>query len=532
MNLLKTMFLLVCLSISFLANAQQNNSRKEKEKLMALLYYIEKFYVEDVNQHELIENAIKNILNDLDPHSTYVAKEKVEDANEPLKGNFEGVGIQFNILNDTIFVVAPITGGPSERVGLLAGDKIITIDGETVAGIKITNKGVAKRLRGKKGTEVKVQIKRTGEKKLLDFTITRDKIPLFSLNAKYMVNDSIGYIKVTRFASTTTDELRTAIIELKAKGMKSLILDLESNGGGYLKSAFGMADEFLDLNKMIVYTEGKHSPRKDLRATSIGNFHKGKLIVLVDQYSASASEIVSGAVQDWDRGLVVGRRTFGKGLVQRMFNLPDTSQIRLTVAEYFTPSGRFIQKPYKNSSVADYKKELIHRYETGELTDSMKTAYPDSLKFLTNAGRTVYGGGGITPDVFVAIDTNQNSQYFWDVIRKGTINKFTLEYVDKNRKKLKRYYQNQIIFDKNFSIDDEFLQDFVNFARKEKVEENKADIEKSKKALSVRLKALIARNLYGEEAYYYIINKELNTVFKKAVQILEQNEYTKILSNE
>lgn len=501
----------------------------EKDKLLTLLYYIENYYLEEVDEHELIEDAIKAILKNLDPHSVYIAKESVERSNEPLKGNFEGVGIQFNILEDTILVVATISGGPSEKVGLMAGDKIIKIDKELVAGIEITNKGVADRLRGKKGTDVLVEVKRAGARKLLDFVITRDKIPIFSVTASYMAADKIGYIKVNNFGATTPEEFNKALKELKAEGMESLILDLQGNGGGYLKAAFGMVDEFLDNGKMIVYTEGAKSPRRDLKASNNGVWKDGNIIVLVDQSSASASEIVSGALQDWDRGLIVGRRTFGKGLVQRPFTLPDTSQIRLTTAEYFTPSGRFIQKSYADGTDV-YRKELSDRYTSGELTDSMKMEFPDSLKFKTQNGRTVYGGGGITPDVYVPIDTSGTSDYFWEVLRKGVINKFCLNYVDKHRKELLKYYKDISSFEQNFEIDEAFLEDFIKYAEKEKVERDQAGILSAKQVLSVRIKALIARNIFDDEAHYIIINKSLNDPFKKAIEILQTDKYTELIN--
>ncbi|MGB1314910.1 MAG: S41 family peptidase [Chitinophagales bacterium] len=511
------------LALSFLKLEAQNKPAG-KDKLLTLLYYIENYYVEEISEEELVEDAVKKILKDLDPHSVYIPKKDVQRTNEPLKGNFEGVGIQFNILNDTILVVATISGGPSEKVGLMAGDKIINIDKETVAGNGINNKGVADRLRGKKGTEVLVEVKRAGVKRLLEFKITRDKIPIFSIDASYMANSNTGYIKISNFGSKTHQEFTAALEELKAEGMQNLILDLQGNGGGYLKAAQKIADEFLESNQMIVYTEGVHSPKQELRASSYGNWKTGNVIVLVDQSSASASEIVSGALQDWDRGLVLGRRTFGKGLVQRPFTLPDTSQIRLTIAEYFTPSGRFIQKSYANGTDA-YRKELKERYDSGELTDSMKMEFPDSLKFQTSGGRTVYGGGGITPDIYVPIDTTGTSEYFWKVLRKGIVNKFTLNYVDRNRKQLEKIYKDISFFDANFEIDEDYLKDFIKYAEKEKVALDEKGLEKSKEVLSVRLKALVARNLFNEEAYYIVMNKSLNKSFNKAVEIFEKNEY-------
>ena len=527
----KNINLLLVFVLSFVFSFGQDSTALEKEKLFTLIDYIQNYYVEDVNQHTLVEKAIKNILKDLDPHSVYISKEAVEKTNEPLKGNFEGVGIQFNILQDTILVVATISGGPSEKVGLMAGDKIIKIDQEDVAGIKIDNAGVAKRLRGDKGTEVTVGIKRSDVKKLLYFNIVRDKIPIFSIDASYMVNDSIGYVKINRFAANTHIEFKEALDELKEAGMKKLILDLKGNGGGYLKTAFRIADEFLDNGRMIVYTEGVNSPKKEMKASHYGTWKTNKIIVLVDQSSASASEIVSGALQDWDRGLVIGRRTFGKGLVQRPFPLPDGSQIRLTIADYYTPSGRFIQKSYAKGTEA-YRKELNDRYKSGELTDSMKHAFPDSLKFKTSGGRTVYGGGGITPDVFVALDTTGVSDYFMRVVRTGVVNKFVLNYLNKNRKQLKKYYTTIEYFEANFEIDDTFLEDFVKYAKKNKIEEDKEGLKESQAVLATRLKSLFARDLFSEEAYYIISNKHLNPSFQKAVEIFENNQFNKLLNRD
>lgn len=524
---IKSLLLIILFGFSLNTKAQKPNA--EKDKLLTLLYYIENYYVKDVDQHKLIEDAIVALLGELDPHSVYIPKEDVQATNEPLQGNFEGIGIQFNILEDTILVVATISGGPSEKVGVMAGDRIVKIGKEVVAGNGITNAGVAERLRGKKGTEVTIEVKRSGERKLIDFNITRDKIPIFSVDAAYMAADGVGYIKVNNFADKTPEEFEAAIKSLKAKGMTSLILDLQGNGGGYLKAAFGMVDEFLTAGKMIVYTEGVHSPRQDLKSSSIGDWKEGKLIVLVDQSSASASEIVAGAVQDWDRGLVIGRRTFGKGLVQRPFNLPDTSQVRLTIAEYYTPSGRFIQKSYVNGTKA-YRKELSDRYESGELTDSMKLEFPDSLKFKTANGRIVYGGGGITPDVYVPIDTTGTSEYFWQLLRKGIVNKYGLNYVDKHRKQLEKIYKDLNYFEQNFEIDNDFLKEFVTFAEKEGVKKDDEGLQKSKEALSIRMKGLIARNLFNEEAYYIIMNKSFNDSFNKALEILKDNTYDSYLS--
>ena len=518
--------LLLLISLVSVFNAKAQSEDLTSKKIQKVISYIDQFYVEEVDKDEIAEKAIKNLLKELDPHSVYISKEEVAAMNEPLVGNFEGVGIQFNILEDTILVVATIPGGPSEKVGVLAGDRIVLIDGENVAGIEITNKGVVDRLRGAKDTEVEVEIKRAGTKKLLDFKIVRDKIPIFSIDAAYMVNESVGYIKVSRFAAKTPEEFVNALNELKAEGMTDLIIDLKGNSGGYLNAAFTMTDELLEKDKLIVYTEGEKSPKNGMNATAYGNYETGNVIVLIDQYSASASEIMSGAIQDWDRGLVIGRRSFGKGLVQRPLPLPDGSQMRLTIAKYFTPSGRFIQKPYTDG-VDSYRKDLSNRFTSGELTDSLLKEYPDSLKFKTAGGRIVYGGGGITPDIYVPIDTTFSSDFYSKVFRKGLINKFCLTYANNNRKQLIQFYPDVKVYDENFAADDEFLQEFLDYCRENEIEASEEDLEKSKKSMLVQIKALIARNLYDSEAFYYIYNKEMNESFLKALEAIENNWYKK-----
>ena len=514
-NLILTFLVSLCLT----TNAQEDMAHKQ---VNTVLDYIDQFYLEDVDKDELAELAIKSVLKDLDPHSVYISKEEVAEMNEPLVGNFEGVGIQFNILNDSILVVATIAGGPSEKVGVLAGDRIVMIDGEIVAGIGITNKGVVDRLRGAKDTEVGVEIKRIDVKKTLDFKIVRDKIPIFSIDAAYMVNDYIGYIKVNRFAAKTPQEFVEALDKLEEQGMTNLVLDLQGNSGGYLNAAFKMTDEILGHHKLIVYTEGKNSPRNEMKATAYGHYENGNIVVLIDQYSASASEIMSGAIQDWDRGLIIGRRSFGKGLVQRPLPLPDGGQIRLTIANYYTPSGRFIQKPYTDG-VDSYRKDLANRFSSGELTDSLIQELPDSLKFETKNGRIVYGGGGITPDIYVPLDTSFTTEFYAQTLRKGLINKFTLSYVNQNRKALVEYYPNVETFDQTFMADEEFLAEFLEYCAKEEIDIDKDQVAKSSKVLGLQLKGLIARNLFSGEAYYYVVNKEMNQSFITAVEAIENN---------
>lgn len=484
-------------------------------------------YVDTVNEKKLTEDAIRTILKDLDPHSAYIPAEDLKDANEPLVGNFDGIGIQFNILDDTIFVTNTISGGPSEKVGIQAGDRIVKIDNENVAGIKIKNNDVLKKLRGPKGTKVTVSMARHDEPALLDFVITRDKIPLFSVDASYMAAPEIGYIKISRFADTTVEEFKVALSKLKAQGIKNLILDLSDNGGGYLNRAIELADEFLGDKKRVVFTEGVHQPKQESYATPSGGWEKGKLVVMIDEYSASASEIVSGALQDWDRALVVGRRSFGKGLVQKPFNLPDGSVVRLTVARYYTPSGRCIQKSYEKGD-EDYEKDIYNRSQHGELYSADSIHFSDSLKYFTNSKRIVYGGGGIMPDVFVPLDTNLFSTYYRDLQRKGILNEFTLSFVDQNRNKLNSKFPDVATLRKNFNVEDnDFLTKFFAFAEKKDVKKDEQGWKTSEVLIKTQLKALVARDLFNVEAYFQVIN-EINNVFNKAVESIQNNTFDKM----
>jgi carboxyl-terminal processing protease len=506
-------------------NAQSPNA----QKLDALLQMINYAYVDTVNNQKLTDDAIRSVLKDLDPHSVYIPADELKDANEPLVGNFEGVGIQFNILEDTIFVTNTIPGGPSEKVGILAGDRIVKIDTENVASVKIKNSDVLKKLRGAKGTKVTVYIVRRDEEKILDFLITRDKIPLYSVDAAYVAAPGIGYIKVSRFADSTVDEFREALKKLKDQGIKSLILDLVDNGGGYLNRAIELADEFLSDKKRIVYTEGVHSQKQESFATPIGGWEKGKLVVMINEYSASASEIVTGSVQDWDRALVVGRRSFGKGLVQKPFQLPDGSAVRLTIARYFTPAGRCIQKSYEKGD-EEYDLDILNRVKSGELYNSDSIHFNDSLKYYTNGRRLVYGGGGIMPDVFVPLDTTIISTYSRDLQRKGITNDFTLSYVDKNRSKLLAAYPNINVFKKNFSTDQDFLNEFFAFADKKELKKDEQGWQTSGELIETILKALIARDLYGPSVFYEVMNEytRFNPIYKKAIECIQNNTFDKL----
>ena len=416
--------------------AQRNNTqvRDQSAKYQRLMALIDAFYVDTVNLPKLTEDAVIKVLSDLDPHSVYISKEEVSEMNEPLEGGFFGIGIQFTLLHDTLMVVSVVPGGPSEKVGLLAGDRIITVNGENIAGVNLSQAGVRQRLKGEKGTTVKLQVLRKDEK--MDFNIVRDKIPLYSIDASYMLDKSTGYIKISRFAATTVDEFEEAVKKLQASGMKDLILDLQGNVGGYMGAAIGICDNLMPDKQLIVYTDGMTSGRREEYSTDKGLFKEGKVVVLIDGGSASASEIVAGAIQDWDRGLIVGRRSFGKGLVQRQYPLTDGSMIRLTTAHYYTPSGRCIQKPYKDG---DYRAEVYNRYETGELLSADSMQVNDTLKYYTKLKkRPVYGGGGIIPDLFVPIDTGINYLYFNRLVGKNVIGEYIVSYVDQHRDELKK----------------------------------------------------------------------------------------------
>jgi carboxyl-terminal processing protease len=496
-------------------SVEANNKYNKVEEI---LRYIQQEYVDTVNNKQLVEKTIVSMLQNLDPHSSYITAEELQANDEPLKGNFEGIGIEFNLVEDTICVIAAIPGGPAEVVGIKAGDKIVKVEGKKVAGIKITNKGVLERLKGKGHTKVKVSIMRRGKPQLLDFTITRGTIPIYSIDAAYMVNNKAGYIKISRFAATTYDEYMTAFEKLKKQGMEQLIIDLRGNGGGYLNTAVDIADEFLGKGKEIVYTQGRARPRKEYKATSKGSFEDGKLIVLIDDGSASASEILSGAIQDNDRGTIVGRRSFGKGLVQEESQFSDGSAMRLTIARYYTPTGRCIQKPYTDGLEAYYDEEY-KRYSSGELenADSMKVS--STLKYKTPAGKIVYGGGGITPDVFVPLDTAGHSHYLSEIIYNGLVNDFAFSYADKEREKLKAFKTPQN-FNTSFFITSDVFNDFVTYTQKNKIVANPKQIKASEEIIKLQLKALIARNIWNNDGYYPVIQSRDN-VLKKAIELMK-----------
>ena len=494
------------------------------QKFGTLMRYVGQLYVDSVNIEDLTQRAIVSMLEDLDPHSVYFSADELKEADEPLNGNFEGIGVQFNIFQDTIMVVSPISGGPSEKLGIRSGDRIVTIDGDNAAGIGITNRDVMKLLKGPKGTVVQVGIKRDGESELLAFDIVRDKIPIYSIDAAHMLDKRIGYIKVSRFAKTTMDELREALVDLKKEGMKDLVLDLQGNGGGMLRTAIEMSDEFLSEDKLIVYTEGRSFERDNTYAQYKGLFEKGRLVVLVDEASASASEIVSGAVQDWDRGLVIGRRSFGKGLVQRPMRLPDGSAVRLTVQKYYTPAGRCIQKPY-DDGVEAYRKEKFERYERGELMSLDSLELPDSLLFQTRIQkRDVYGGGGILPDIFVPLDTTYKSGTFSSILRKGLCSKYALEQVDAGRQDWEARHPDETAFVKDMTFTDAEIESFKAFLVVEGIDIDQEEWARSLPAIRLRLKAFYGRNIYNSRTFYRVIGG-LNEALQEAVRVLNDGTF-------
>ena len=532
MKSLKLFFLAIACFIAMAATAQQPQSKGQmnSQKLATTLYLIENFYVDTANIDKVTEDAIIAALKELDPHSAYISKKDVEKANEPLVGSFEGIGVTYQLIRDTITVISPTAGGPSEKVGIMTGDQIIKIDGEDAFGKKIDNDYVQKRLRGKKGTKVTVGVKRGSDPELIDFEITRDKIPLNSINASYMLDNHIGYIKLDRFAQESTQEFKEAFAKLQSQGMESLIFDLRGNTGGYLNTAIELVDQFIDEGKLIVFTEGIHSPRQEWRSTAAGLYTTGKLVVLIDEGSASASEILSGAIQDHDRGVVIGRRSFGKGLVQRPFNLPDGAQIRLTTSRYHTPSGRCIQRPYEKGA-EDYAKEMEKRLKHGEYYHADSIHFPDSLKFKTDSGRTVYGGGGIMPDLFIPVDTAYNSQLYTNLVRKGALNRFTTDYALKHRDEIKAQYGDFDNYNKNFVVGQDLIKGLKKAAEDAKVEWNDEQFNRSEKFLLLQIKALIARNVWETQQYYQVMASSDPGV-QKAIEILNDNKaFNKILSN-
>ncbi len=507
----------------------QEEVQDNQLKFGRMLRLLDGYYVDTVNVNKLTEDAIVKVLSELDPHSVYISPEEVAKMNEPLEGNFEGIGISFNIFKDTLLVSTTIQGGPSEKVGLLAGDRIIEVDGKNIASIGLKNSDVFELLRGKKGTTVQLKVLRKSADELLDFTIVRDKIPIYSLDASYMLDKTTGYIKLNKFAATTTDEFTEAMEELKKEHIKNLILDLRGNGGGYLKTAIDISDQFLGNDKLVVFTNGRNDPKREYKATARGTFEKGNVIVLVDEYSASASEIVSGAIQDWDRGLIVGRRSFGKGLVQKPFFLTDGSMIRLTTAHYYTPSGRCIQKPYDEGLKA-YRQDFLNRMSHGELFNADSITVSDSLAYKTLVNkRLVYGGGGIIPDIFVPMDTSSNYRYYNQLKRNFVVNNYVLNYVDKNRSELIAKYADFGDYNKNFEVNSAMIDTVVANGEKEGIEKDTESLAYTENSIKRDIKALIARDIFSRNDFYKIVLED-DDVIKKALEIIaNQKKYDNLL---
>ena len=522
--------LMAAVAVTISLTAQSMNP---EAKLRYAEKLIERYYVDTINMDHVAEEAIIAMLKTLDPHSQYSNAEETRELTEPLQGNFSGIGIQFNLLNDTVYVVQPIVGGPCERVGIVAGDRIISAGDSIISGVKKKNSDIMKILRGPKGSKVRLKVIRRGVAEPIDFLVTRDDIPITSIDASYMAAPGVGYIKLSRFAENSGKEIEQEIKRLKKQGMKDIIIDLQYNGGGYLNAAKEIAEMLLNGGDLIVYTKGLNSPESRLTASGRKSLVDGKVVMLVNQYSASASEILSGAVQDHDRGVIVGRRTFGKGLVQRPFPFPDGSMIRLTIARYYTPSGRCIQKPYAEGEDDSYNRDIISRFESGELTgsDSIHTEGQPEYKTL-RLGRTVYGGGGIMPDRFVAIDTTASNAYSRDLLAQGLYNTFCFNYIDSNRKQLKKTYPTEDQFIRSFEVSKSMLNDFRAYAAKEKVECDQESFDAVAPMIATIIKAFIGRDLFTQSTYFRVVN-EKSDEYREALRIItDDNAYRSILSNE
>lgn len=501
------------------------------QKLNYAEQIIEKFYEDTVNSNDIVEAGIVAMLKKLDPHSTYTNPEETRELTEPLQGNFSGIGIQFNMLNDTLYVVQTVPGGPSEKVGLLAGDRILSANDTIISGVKKKNTDIQKILRGPKGSVVNVNVLRKGAKGPIEFRIVRDDIPIASVDASFMAAPGVGYIRVSRFGESTFDEVRKALAELAGKGMRDVIVDLEDNGGGYLKAAYDLAGLFLDAGDTVVFTKGVRVEPFYYRTVADGPMNRGRVVVMVNQFSASASEILAGAMQDNDRGVVVGRRTFGKGLVQRPFPFPDGSMIRLTTQRYYTPSGRSIQKPYVAGEEDSYEHELIDRLQHGEYTNADSVHFADSLRYETlRLRRPVYGGGGIMPDRFVAVDTTKYSDYYRDIVAKGLLNQSCVNYIDENRKALRKKYRTEDSFVEQFTVTPEMLDGLRALGEKEGVKFDQEQYDRSLPVIQTIMKALIGRDLFTQSTYFRIANV-LNPVYGEAVRIITTPaEYDAVLS--
>jgi peptidase, S41 family len=526
---MKRSFLLsiTLLLFSTFAAAQINlnlGSDSPMRKMQMAEIAISNFYVDEVDEQKVVEDAIRGMLKGLDPHSTYTDAKETKAMNEPLQGDFEGIGVQFNMIEDTLVVIQPVVNGPSEKVGIIAGDRIVMVDDTLIAGVKMNRTDIMKRLRGKKGTKVKLSIVRRGVKGVLNFMVTRAKIPVHTVNAAYMIRPGIGFIRLESFGMKTHEEFMESVEKLKQQGMKRLILDLQDNGGGFLEAAVRIANEFLQDNDMIVYTEGRRVSRQNYKARGNGRLKDIPVYVLVNELSASAAEIVSGAIMDNDRGTLIGRRTFGKGLVQRPFELPDGSMIRLTVAHYYIPSGRCIQKPYKKGDKVDYDMDLENRLKHGELTNPDSIHFTDSLKYYTvRKHRLVYGGGGVMPDYFVPLDTTKFTAFHRKLMAKNIIMDTFLKYVDNNRKELKKDYKTFESFKKQYEVPTSLTNLIIAEAKKEKIEPKDSDeLKKTLDYMRYQLKSLVARDLWDMTEYFQIWNEQSDIV-KKALEVIEKD---------
>lgn len=514
----------------YCAAMAQSMVMSPSQKLRYAEGIIEGYYVDTVDANKITDEAIIAMLKTLDPHSSYSTPEETKELTEPLKGKFSGIGITFNMQSDTLYVLQTVANGPCEKVGIVAGDRIISANDTIISGVKKKNNDVIKLLRGPKGTEVNLKVKRKGKKDLLSFRVIREEIPIYSIDASYMADASTGYVRISRFAEETDEEFKRAIKELKKKGMKNLIIDLQDNGGGYLGTAYQLACQFLKNEDLVVYTEGRNSAPYYFRAEGDGDLQNGKVIILVNQYSASASEIVAGAIQDNDRGLVVGRRTFGKGLVQRPFPFPDGSMIRLTISRYHTPSGRCIQKPYTEGDEEAYRNDMLNRYESGEFMNADSIHFADSLKYATLKNkRVVYGGGGIMPDKFVPLDTTEYSDYYRNMIASGNLHKYCLEFVDLNRGDLKAKYPVDDDFVKDFIVTDDMMKQLIERCEKDSIKYDEGQYRRSEKVLKMAVKANIASDLYGSKSFYKVSNPH-DKSFRTALELInDDKEYYRLL---
>ncbi len=512
--------LLPALLLLVAAASRADNRFPPERKLVYAEQIIANYYVDDIDTSAVIRDAIVAMLKTLDPHSTYTEPEETKELTEPLEGNFSGIGIRFQMVKDTLYVIESVAGGPSERMGIIPGDRILSCNDTIISGVKMKNSGILKILRGPRGSVANLKVTRKNVRDTLEFRVVREEIPIYSVDASYMVNDSVGYIAVSRFAAATAEEVADAMKSLKKNGMRHIILDLTDNGGGYLKPSTEIAEMFLRKGDMIVYTDSPRNGSSAYKAEKDGEYQDGRVVVMVNQFSASASEILSGAIQDNDRGVVVGRRTFGKGLVQRPFPFPDGSMIRLTVSRYHTPSGRCIQKPYKPGDDEDYNMDMLHRLKSGEFSSSDSIHFADSLLYHTvRLGRPVYGGGGVMPDRFVPIDTTFYSDYYRDLLAKGAINNYVISYVDANRKAIKKKYRSEEDFDRGFNVTPAMLKELVETGTREGVEYDEKGFNTSRDFIASIIKGLIGRDLYEQSTYRRIVNP-MNPVFANAVEII------------